>query len=232
MAANQVPVTTIVPFADRNKLPACAVSCKALYDANANCVPPIIPSGPVSGYESCFCINQNVAALSTATDAVCNDVCSAESGGQASVASWFGSLCHVSATGGTTKTTTTTKGSTSGSTGSGSSNKSGDWISNHWQWVIMLVVLIVVIAGVWIGACIWRRRYLRRKDRQTSLGQKQSGSASRPSWGPGAAVAAGVRASDSAVPMTYSNNPEAAYPSFESAEKPKQKKKWTVTSRT
>ncbi|TQV90427.1 hypothetical protein V2A60_010420 [Cordyceps javanica] len=231
MAANpqQTPLTTIVPFNDRSKLPACAVSCKALYDANANCVPPIIPSGPVSNYEACFCINQNVIALSTATDAVCNDVCSAEQGGQSSVAKWFGSLCHVTATGGTTKTATTTKGATSGSTGSGSSgNKSGDWISNHWQWVIMLVVLIVVIAGVWIGACIWRRRYLRRKDRQTSLGQKQSGSASRPSWGPTT-----MPTSDSGAPMNYSGGAEAAYPKFESTEKPpKQKKKWTVTSRT
>ncbi|OAA77052.1 hypothetical protein LEL_06736 [Akanthomyces lecanii RCEF 1005] len=228
--ADQGPVTTIVPFADRNKLPACAVSCKALYDANANCVPPVIPSGPVSNYEACFCINKNVIALSTATDAVCNDVCSAEQGGQSSVAKWFGSLCHVTASGGTTSTaTTTTKGSSSGNSSSGgSSQKSGDWISNHWQWVIMLVVLIVAIAGIWIGACIWRRRYLRRKDRQTSLGQKQSGSASRPSWGPGTAVPK----SDSGAPITYSSNAEAAYPSFDSAEKPKQKKKWTVTSRT
>lgn len=49
----------------------------------------------------------------------------------------------------------------------------------------MLVVLVVGIAGIWIGACIWRRRYLKRKDRQSTLGQKQSGSASHPSWGPG-----------------------------------------------
>lgn len=90
----------------------------------------------------------------------------------------------------------------------------------------MLVVLIVAIAGIWIGACIWRRRYLRRKDRQTSLGQKQSGSASHPSWGP---TSGPTR--DSGAPMTYTSNAEAAYPKFESAEKP-QKKKWTVSRRT
>lgn len=49
----------------------------------------------------------------------------------------------------------------------------------------MIVILVVAIAGIWIGACIWRRRYLRKKDRQNSLGQKHSGSTSRPSWGPG-----------------------------------------------
>lgn len=58
-------------------------------------------------------------------------------------------------------------------------------ISNHWQWVVMIAVLIVAIAGIWVGACIWRRRYLKRKDRQSTWGQKQSGSNSRPSWGPG-----------------------------------------------
>ncbi|KAJ6784656.1 hypothetical protein PWT90_03219 [Aphanocladium album] len=223
----QTPLTTIVPFADRNKLPQCAVSCKALYDANANCVPPLIPSGPVSNYEACFCVNQNVAALSTATDAVCNDVCGGEQGGQSSVASWFGSLCHVTAPAGgnagkTTATATSTKGSSSGSSGSKSTDPNAPWISTHWQWVIMLVVLVVGIAGIWIGACIWRRRYLRRKDRQTSLGQKQSGSASRPSWGP-----TSMPKSD----LAYTSNAEAAYPKFESVEKP-QKKKWTVTSRT
>lgn len=58
-------------------------------------------------------------------------------------------------------------------------------LSNHWQWVIFLVIMVVAIVGIWVGACIWRRRYLRKKDRQFSLGQKHSGSASHPSWGPG-----------------------------------------------
>ncbi|KAJ3495988.1 hypothetical protein NLG97_g2998 [Lecanicillium saksenae] len=192
---------------------------------------PLINPGPTTGYEQCFCLNRNVAGLSTATDAVCNDVCAGEQGGQASVAKWFGSLCHVTAPAGgnneNTKTATSTKGSSSGSTGGGGGSKAnGPWISNHWQWVIMLVVLVVAIAGIWIGACIWRRRYLRRKDRQTSLGQKQSGSTSRPSWGPTA-----MPNSESGAPMNYNNNPEAAYPKFESTEKPK-KKKWTVSSRT
>lgn len=225
-------MTTIVPFQDRSKLPECAAKCKALYDANANCVPPIIAAGPVSNYEACFCVNQFVAPLSTATDAVCNDVCSSEKGGQASVASWFGSLCHVTAApkssskGGVSSST-----SSAGYNGAGITNggrQQGPWISNHWQWVIMLVVLVVAIAGIWVGACIWRRRYLRRKDRQTSLGQKQSGSASRPSWGPNDMPNNGVAQPQ----MAYQNNPDAAYPSFQSAEKPASKKKWRVSSRT
>lgn len=29
----------------------------------------------------------------------------------------------------------------------------------------MIVVLVVGIAAIWVGACVWRRRYVRRRDR-------------------------------------------------------------------
>lgn len=90
-------MTTIVPFNDQSKLPACAAACGPLYDANGGCVPPAIPSGPLSNYQACFCINTNVAGFSTASDAVCPDACTGEAGGQASIASWFSSICHITA---------------------------------------------------------------------------------------------------------------------------------------
>lgn len=31
--------------------------------------------------------------------------------------------------------------------------------------------MVVGIAGIWIGAAIWRRHYLRKKDRQYALGK-------------------------------------------------------------
>ncbi len=92
----------------------------------------------------------------------------------------------------------------------------------------MIVILVVGIAAIWVGACIWRRRYLRRKDRQSTLGQKQSGSASQPSWGPG------LQNSESGAGF-YAPRDETL-PSFVGAdEKPrkdKTKKKWTVSRRT
>lgn len=109
-------------------------------------------------------------------------------------------------------------------------------ISNHWQWVIMLVILVVGIAGIWIGACIWRRRYLRKKDRQSSLGQKHSGSASRPSWGPGieASEAGGMPYNTGYDSNRDSNGmmlPGAGAAVVE--EKPKkEKKRWIVRDRT
>lgn len=112
-------------------------------------------------------------------------------------------------------------------------------LSNHWQWVIFIVIMVVGIAGIWIGACIWRRRYLRKKDRQSSLGQKHSGSASRPSWGPG-------MESGNMAPLPYD---AAAHDSNRDSQrdsngillsntggieekKPKEKKRWIVGDRT
>lgn len=37
-------------------------------------------------------------------------------------------------------------------------------IQSHYQWVIMAVILIVAIVGGWIAACIFRKRYLRKRE--------------------------------------------------------------------
>ncbi|KAJ4149256.1 hypothetical protein NW754_000694 [Fusarium falciforme] len=250
MAANEnsPPETTIVPFNDRKVLPACAVSCGALYDANGACVPPIIAvdAGP-SAYTQCFCLDTRVAAFSTATKGPCDDACTNDPNGLSSIAAWFRDICTVdenankgngNGNGQASSKTTTTDGSSStgGSRVPANTGGGGDWISNHWQWVIMLVILVVGIAGIWIGACIWRRRYLRKKDRQSSLGQKHSGSASRPSWGPGieASEAGGMPYNTGYDSNRDSNGmmlPGAGAAVVE--EKPKkEKKRWIVRDRT
>jgi|SRR4051812_40614463 hypothetical protein len=33
----------------------------------------------------------------------------------------------------------------------------------------MLIVIIIAIVGGWVGACIWRRAYLRKKERQFEM---------------------------------------------------------------
>ncbi|KAF5006381.1 hypothetical protein FDECE_7255 [Fusarium decemcellulare] len=247
--ANELPVTTIVPFGNQKILPACAANCGPLYDANGACVPPQVAAdaGP-SAYTSCFCLDTRVAALSTATTGVCDDVCTGAN--LNSVASWFRDICSVSTNankggngnnGNKESSTTNTDASSTGGSSAGSSDSGGggDWISNHWQWVIMIVILVVGIAGIWIGACIWRRRYLRKKDRQSSLGQKHSGSASRPSWGPGmeASESGGMPYDPSGYDSNRNSNgvmlPGAAAGVAPVEEKPKEKKKrWIVRDRT
>jgi hypothetical protein len=43
-------------------------------------------------------------------------------------------------------------------------------LDGHYQWVIFAVIMVVAIVGIWVGACVWRRRYLRKKDRMYALG--------------------------------------------------------------
>ena len=105
----------------------------------------------------------------------------------------------------------------------------------------MLVILVVGIAGIWIGACIWRRRYLKKKDRQSTIGQKQSGSATHPSWGPGFADPPPNLANNrsSIAPTPPSDDPRTkgsfmpgtAAAAVEEGEK-KSKLKWLSKSRT
>ncbi|GAB0138029.1 hypothetical protein EsDP_00006276 [Epichloe bromicola] len=224
---------TIIPFNDISKLPACAVGCQPLWDANGGCVPPAIPAADPKVYGECFCANSKVAAFSTAVSGVCDNACPGDPKGVSSIAGWFSNFCNVKA-GDTPKTAVSTSAGptrTPGSSNSGSISDDGgggDWLSDHWQWVIMLVILVVGIAGIWIGACIWRRRYLRKKDRQTSLGQKHSGSVNNPSWGPA------ITGSESATPMTFPTGRDAERGIVhEKPQKDKQKKKkWTVTERT
>lgn len=258
-------MTTIPPFQDAQKLPPCAVGCNNLYAANAPCVPPQAPQAAASVYTACFCSQGVLAPLATGTADVCGGACDAT--GMQSVASWFRGICNIgnSGNGGNSgnaeddtnggngnagnnpaESSTSTDGS--GATGvantSDGSGGGGDWLSNHWKWVVMIVVVVVAIVGIWIGACIWRRRYLKKKDRQTSLGQKQSGSASRPSWGP--PVTGSGSGNIAAPPAVYGEHSSdrgskrgsrtvfnaAPTSSVFEEEKPKEKKKWMVRERT
>lgn len=242
------PSTTIPPFANTQILPACAAGCGPLYDANGACVPPAVnPEVGATAFTACFCADPRVGAFSSGNGGVCDEACTATQA-LASIGNWFRSMCDVTTGGNTQGSSTTNNGQSTGTTGStastgtgGSSSGSnsggngGDWLSNHWQWVVFIVVMVVGIAGIWIGACIWRRRYLRKKDRQSHLGQKHSGSASRPSWGPG--MDSGNVAGQPFDPAAYDSNRDSNgillsnTGGFEE-KKPKEKKRWIVGDRT
>jgi hypothetical protein len=40
--------------------------------------------------------------------------------------------------------------------------------------VIFLVIMVVAIVGIWVGACVWRRRYIRKRDQQYALGTNRA----------------------------------------------------------
>ncbi|GKT89272.1 integral membrane protein [Colletotrichum tofieldiae] len=132
---------------------------------------PAVPEAAANVYDACFCSQANLQPFKTAATGVC-DAAGCDAAGFSSIQGWYTSFCNSVAGGAATQSSSSPGStSTSGSKGSSNSGNGGDWLSNHWRWVVMLVILVVAIAGIWVGACIWRRRYLRRKDRMYELGK-------------------------------------------------------------
>lgn len=208
------PVTTIVPF---NALPSCATNCGPLYDANGACVPPAAPQGDENSYRSCFCSYSKLQPFKTTTAGVCDANCDAA--GLNGVQQWFTGFCNGKDAANPATTSGSSKSGSSGST----QGVGGDWLSTHWQWVIFIVVVVVGIAAIWTGACIWRRKYLRKKDRMYELGK-------------GLPSSVAVNAQGDLVGPGARNQPGVFMPGAAGAgltEKPKkERKKWNVTERT
>ncbi|KAI0013536.1 hypothetical protein F4779DRAFT_400557 [Xylariaceae sp. FL0662B] len=159
-----LPSTTIVPFAS---LPSCAVDCGPLYDANGACVPPAAPASDENTYDTCFCAYNSLQPFKKGSSGVCDGACPGDANGLAGIQSWFTDLCNDKAV------ATSSSAPASSNSGSSGSNQGGggDWLSNHWRWVIMIIIIGVGIIGIWVGACIWRRKYLKKKDRLYELGK-------------------------------------------------------------
>ncbi|KAL2263159.1 hypothetical protein VTK26DRAFT_7983 [Humicola hyalothermophila] len=162
--------TTLFPV---EALPTCVTNCGPLYDANGACVPPGAEPGTPETYNTCFCNDPRLAPFKTGTGGVCDAACP-QAADLSSIQAWYTDFCATATgdgengapTGTETGTGTARPGSSGGSQGGGGG---GSWLDNHYQWVIFLVVMVVGIVGIWIGACVWRRRYLRKKDRQYAL---------------------------------------------------------------
>lgn len=116
-----------MPFAD---LPACALNCGPLYDANGACVPPAVPAADGSVYNACFCSQAVLQPFKTAATGVC-DAAACDAAGFSSIQGWYTSFCNSVAGGAATQASSSPGSSaTSGSSkGSGSSNSGngGDW---------------------------------------------------------------------------------------------------------
>lgn len=160
------PEVTVFPVAE---LPSCIAGC-GLYDVNGACAPPALPREQT---DSCFCNNAKLTPFKTGTTGVCDGVCTPDD--LTKIRNWYTNFCaNVQPAGqnvgtGTTTTTTTTNTATAkAAPQNGGGNQT--WFEGHYQWVIFLVIMVVAIVGIWVGACIWRRRYLRKRDRQYALG--------------------------------------------------------------
>jgi len=162
--------TAIVPF---GTLPTCALLCGPLFDAQGACSPPVDTS--------CFCKYPSLQPFYAGDTGVCQTSQSGVCTGSdlSTVQTWFLGLCGSSAssvaslTAAPTVTATGTNGQISATATSAPSGSSGSgnqtWLSTHWQYVVMIVVIVIGIIVIWVGACLWRRRRLRKKDMQYEL---------------------------------------------------------------
>ncbi|TEY57127.1 hypothetical protein BOTCAL_0221g00200 [Botryotinia calthae] len=165
VGAQQLPDGVIVPFS--SDLPSCASQCGPLSDVQGLCSPPA--RADVSS--SCFCADSRLTPFLTGTAGV-SSVCGAASCTSdtdlQSIETWYQQYCNTQSA----STTTSSSGSaatSSSSSGSSSGSTNQSWLSSHAKWVAMLIVLVVGITGVWLIAFYFRRRYLRKREKEIEM---------------------------------------------------------------
>lgn len=173
------PDGLIVPFS--SVLPACASFCGPLFDVQGFCTPPNI----ATINDNCFCTDSRLSAFdddsgTSGVTAVCGTSspysCTSATDLQA-IKTWFDNFCAANKAvtaatnsgSATASTATSTSTSTSSSKAKAASSAGQTWLQGHWKWVIMLVVVFVAIVGGWVGACLLRRRYLRKKEKEIEM---------------------------------------------------------------
>ena len=102
-------------------------------------------------------------------------------------------------------------------------------LSSHYQWIIFLVVMVLGIAGIWIGACVWRKKYLAKRDRQYALGKNLARATES-----GRIVPNGSQAGSIHVPGAGMFNPAplSAAGVYDQEKASKARNKWVVSNRT
>jgi len=162
------PDMAIVPFT--SKLPACASACGDLFNVQGGCIPPVQPVN-----QSCFCDDSRLKPFLQGTsgvESVCGAASCQDTADLQTVENWYESYCGSKST---TPTTTTTSGAAAATStaasapGSKENTQPQTWIQSHYGWVIFLVVVTVAIVGGWILASYFRRRYLRKKEREFEM---------------------------------------------------------------
>ncbi|KAM3077576.1 hypothetical protein ACMFMG_006912 [Clarireedia jacksonii] len=167
ISAQQLEDGAIVPF--RSSLPSCASQCGPLSDVQGKCV-----LGASSSYNSCFCSDSRLTPFLQGTSGV-SSVCGAASCTSSTdlqtIESWYEGYCNekTAATTTTSSSGSSTATSSSNSSSSSSSGSPPTWFSTHWKWVVMLIVLVVGITGSWLTAAFFRRRYLRKREREIEM---------------------------------------------------------------
>jgi len=168
------PDGVIVPFT--SDLPPCASYCGPLFDVQGACGPPKLPAVD----QSCFCTDSRLTPFDSAGTTGVTNVCGTSSPFSCTATSdlqaiitWYDQYCGSKST---ITTTTAAGGAVSTSTVTATPSHQ-TWLGGHWKWVVMLVVIFFSIVIGWVSACLLRRRYIKKKEREIEM---------RPpvAWGP------------------------------------------------
>jgi hypothetical protein len=94
--------------------------------------------------------------------------------------------------------------------------------------------MVVGITGIWIGACVWRRRYLARKDRQYALGKNLAHATASGRIVPNASQAGSIHVPSAGIfqPAPIASAGVYGAAAEKHRQPPKEKKKWIVKERT
>ncbi|KAE8151637.1 hypothetical protein BDV25DRAFT_89496 [Aspergillus avenaceus] len=149
--------TTLIPSAASDSFPQCGLSCSQLKQAQTGCVPPNAPSNDRSTYVSCFCQSSIISQLHDSSDGTCTDTCT-DAADRTTLKTWYNNFCS---SGANQKDSTNTQSDSAAATATSSAKAQvtypapKSWWSTHYQWVIMVIVLVVgfsalAVLGVWL----------------------------------------------------------------------------------
>ncbi|KAA8643684.1 uncharacterized protein ATNIH1004_010458 [Aspergillus tanneri] len=160
LAADSDSDTSLLPSAASASFPQCGLSCSNLKQAQDGCIPPKAPAYGHATYVSCFCQSGLLSQLHNSGDRTCDDSCSSPPD-RSLLQKWYNDFCS---SGGQSKAETAStpaqKDSATSTTTANAQAQEADpappsWWSSHYQWVIMVIVLIIgfsliAVLSVWL----------------------------------------------------------------------------------
>ncbi|KAK7532003.1 uncharacterized protein J3D65DRAFT_679860 [Phyllosticta citribraziliensis] len=177
-----------VQLLNYDALPGCAKGCTNLKTAQDGCIPPQAGVSTQQTYVSCFCQSAFLVNLKTTAQGLCDAACPSTSD-QNGIKDWYNKFCQSGGTegaaGGGGQKTEPSKTAGSASTPSPSTAKNnnneqgvvsdktsyqGSWISAHWRWIVMIVVIFTgLMLLTLLGLYLKRRSRARHDARQANV---------------------------------------------------------------
>lgn len=178
----------IIPQAATPQFPGCALNCATLLNAQSVCLPPTQPKSSQLVYDQCFCASAFLTPFATTTDGVCVTECPSLADRQL-LQAWYNSFCAqvrngidpntltsaststvatsiISVTSGTLVATVTATSTSSGASSTQHQTGNQSWISTHWKYILMIVIIAVGLAFLaWLAVRL-KRRHQRKLESQ------------------------------------------------------------------